>query len=170
MRLKLVEEYKSIDFIKDNFRTAVSRYISIKSAAEMMYQSKLKDVTDSEWQELEEYINYLRFPLTIYRGLNLKDKKDVDMNDLGVNWTIDDTLFFEKSAFNDCNIILEANINEDIVDWPETIQNYIYYSLRPNFGVYPEEEITLKKGFNPSHLKDLKVYTKQEFNRIAQAI
>lgn len=167
MKFKLVEDYKTADFIKNNFKKAVSKYIPSKAAADIMFKSKLKDITESEWRDIEDWINYLQFPLTIYRGLNLDSKEKVDLNNLGVNWTVDDTLFFEKSAFSNCNIILEAVITEDIIDWPETIQNYIYYSLRPNYGFYPEEEITLKKNYKPSQLKDLKVYTRKEFSEVA---
>ena len=149
---------KNIDWVKQNFKTALQETICSEVAAQAMYDGKLELISDSLWEDLVDWVNWISFPLTIFRGLRVSDKDSVNMKSVGINWTTDATLFYEKSAFFDCNIILVANIDEDSVDWPATIQNYIYYSLEPKDGIYPEEEITLKRGYDTiSNLKNIKV-------------
>lgn len=116
-----------------------------------MLKAKLDNITDGEWEDVIDFINSLKFPLIIYRGLKLNNIDELNTSDLGVNWTIDDELFFApESAFYDTNYIIVTKITEDAIDYPETIQNYIYYSLRPQEGRWAESEITVKKDFKPS--------------------
>lgn len=142
----LKENYKTKEWIKQQFSDAFNKY---SGGNKNLLKAKLDNITDGEWEDIEDYVNSIKFPLTIYRGLKVKSENDINLSNIGINWTIDDELFFdEDSAFKDSNYVIVAKIDEDQVDWGETIQNYIYYSLRPQEGRWAESEITLKKGFN----------------------
>ena len=150
----LNEEYKTIEWIKQQFSDAFNKY---SGGNKNLLKAKLNNITDGEWEDVIDFINSLKFPLIIYRGLKLNNIDELNTSDLGVNWTIDDELFFApESAFYNSNYILATKITEDDIDYPETIQNYIYYSLRPQEGRWAESEITVKKDFKPSKYYILK--------------
>ena len=157
MKFKLIEAYKDRQFIEDAFKDAVYETIPNKNAADKMIDSKLSLMDDFDWEALEQYVNDLEFPLIVFRGLKVDSKEDIDLTpeNLGVNWTIDPDLYFdETSNFNDLDFIVIGEINENQIDWPNTIQNYIYYSLKSDLiNIYPETEITLKSNSIPNKLK-----------------
>ena len=126
-------------------------------AAKEVLNTKLADIDEEEWGIIEDFINSIKFPLTIYRGLIIDSLDKLNVKQLGVNWTVDDELFFaNNSAFKNVNYVLEAEVNEDQINWPETIHNFVYYSLRPQYGMYPESEITLKSNYKLNNLEILK--------------
>ena len=157
MKFKLVEAYKDRQFIEDAFKDAVYETIPNKNAADKMIDSKLSLMDDFDWEALEQYVNDLEFPLMVFRGLKADSIDDIDLTpgNLGINWTIDPDLYFdETSNFNDLDFIVVGEINENQIDWPNTIQNYIYYSLKSDLiNIYPETEITLKIDSIPNKLK-----------------
>ena len=122
-----------------------------------MINSKLSLMDDFDWEALEQYVNDLEFPLIVFRGLKVASIDDIDLTpgNLGVNWTIDPDLYFDSTSnFNDLDFIVIGEINENQIDWPNTIQNYIYYSLKSDLiNIYPETEITLKPNSIPNKLK-----------------
>lgn len=141
----LTEEYKTKDWIIRQFSKAFLRYMQNISSAKEMLKAKIEDIAEGEWEDIVDYANSLEFPLVIYRGLRLSSLDKLDTSDLGVNWTTDEELFFaDNSAFKNIDYVIEAEVNEDQIDWPETIHNYVYYSLRPQYGMWPESEVTLK--------------------------
>lgn len=147
------EELKTKEWAVKQFSDAFLSYTPSQS----LLKAKLSNITDGEWEDVIDFVNSLKFPLIIYRGLKLKDINELNTSELGVNWTIDDELFFApESAFYNSNYILATKITEDDIDYPETIQNYIYYSLRPQEGRWAESEITVKKDFKPSKYYILK--------------
>ena len=147
------EELKTKEWAVKQFSDAFLSYTPSQS----LLKAKLNNITDGEWEDVIDFVNSLKFPLIIYRGLKLKDINELNTSDLGVNWTIDDELFFApESAFYDSNYIIVTKITEDAIDYPETIQNYIYYSLRPQEGRWAESEITVKKEFKPNKYYILK--------------
>ena len=140
----LDEDLFTVDWAKEQFANAFKKY----TPYDTLLQAKLKDITDGEWEDLLDFINSLEFPLVIYRGLKLGNISDFDRNDIGVNWTIDEELFFApESKFSGSNYVIAAVVDEEQIDWGETIQNYIYYSLRPSDGRWAESEVTLKPNF-----------------------
>lgn len=140
----LDEDLFTVDWAKEQFANAFKKY----TPSDTLLQAKLKDITDGEWEDLLDFVNSLEFPLVIYRGLKLGDINDFDRNDIGVNWTVDEELFFApESAFSGSNYVIAAVVDEEQIDWGETIQNYIYYSLRPSDGRWAESEVTLKPNF-----------------------
>ena len=141
----LTEEYKTKDWIIQQFSKAFLRYMQNISSAKEMLKAKIEDIAEGEWEDIIDYVNSLEFPLVIYRGLRLSSLDKLDTSDLGVNWTTDEELFFaDNSAFKNIDYVIEAEVNEDQIDWLETIHNYVYYSLRPQYGMWPESEVTLK--------------------------
>ena len=144
----LTEDLKTKEWVVDKFSKAFLKYMPNMPSSKLMLQAKLKDLDEGEWKKIVDFVNSLSFPLTVYRGLKLENEDTLDVKDLGVNWTVDDTLFFApNSSFKNSNYIIKGQITEDDVDWEETIQNFVYYSLRPRYGFYPENEVTLKKNF-----------------------
>ena len=140
----LDEDLFTVEWAKEQFANAFKKY----TPYDTLLQAKLKDITDGEWEDVIDFINSLEFPLVIYRGLKLDNISDFDRNDIGVNWTVDEELFFApESAFSGSNYVIAAVVDEEQIDWGETIQNYIYYSLRPSDGRWAESEITLKPNF-----------------------
>lgn len=144
----LLEDAKTKEWAVAKFSKAFLKYMRNMPSSKLMLQAKLKDLDESEWKKIVDFANSLSFPLTIYRGLKLKNEDALDVKNLGVNWTVDDNLFFApNSSFKNSNYVLKGQITEDDIDWEETIQNFVYYSLRPRYGFYPENEVTLKKNF-----------------------
>lgn len=114
---------------------------------------------------METVINFfsgLKFPLRVFRGLSVKSKDDINLKNPGIHWTVNTNLFKVKnSIIKDSNYILVGEIEENQVDWVSTISTYMYYSLRPSYGFYPENEITLNKGQIPNNLT---IVAKEDLN------
>ena len=141
-------------FLIQQFKKGIRKYMPIASAAETMINYKLSQLDEEDWARIENFFNSLTFPLHVYRGLNVKSEQDVNFKNPGNNWTVDSALFHAPfSAFRNSNYILEGYIDEDQIDWPETVQNFMYYSVNAaNNQRYPENEVTLKKGQVPHDL------------------
>lgn len=144
----------SRELLIQQFKKGVRKYLPIASAAETMINYKLSQLEEKDWARIEEFFNSFKFPLRVYRGLNVKSEKDVNFKNPGNNWTVDTALFHAPlSAFRNSNYILEGYIDEDQIDWPETVQNFMYYSINAVSNErYPENEVTLKKGQIPYSL------------------
>lgn len=134
-----------------------------------MIQGKLELLDEFDLEEIEKYINDIEFPLLVFRGLVVDGIEEVNLTaeSLGINWTTDPDLFFDNSsAFSDCNFIVMGEVRESQIDWPNTIQNYIYYSLKSDIvNIYPETEITLKSNQVPSKIK---IVSKDELEDLLQ--
>ena len=141
-------------FLIQQFKKGIRKYMPIASAAETMINYKLSQLDEDDWARIENFFNSFTFPLHVYRGLNVKSEQDVNFKNPGNNWTVDSALFHAPfSAFRNSNYILEGYIDEDQIDWPETVQNFMYYSVNAARNErYPENEITLKKGQVPHDL------------------
>jgi len=155
---------KDLQFVQDAFKQSVHNTVSIEAAANAIIADKMRRMTPQKWDDVLNYVNSLKFPLVVYRGfkyLNGKDDVRLSPKDLGINWTIDKELFRSNdSHFNNCDYITVGEITEDQVDWVQTIQNYIYYSLDKISGRYPEKEVTLKGHQLPRNL--IGVFSKEE--------
>lgn len=144
----------SREFLIQQFKKAVRNYMPIASAAETLINHKLSQLDESDWATIENFFNSFTFPLHVYRGLRINSEQEVNFKNPGNNWTVDTALFHAPfSAFRGSNYILEGDVNEDQIDWPETVQNFMYYSVNAARNQrYPENEVTLKKGQIPSNL------------------
>ena len=156
---ELNEELKDRNWIINQFKIAFKKYMQNIPSADELFNKKLDNISESEWLDIEDFVESLKFPLVIYRGLKVNSPEEINKRDIGVNWTIDEELFFApNSAFKGSNYVLATKVNENQVNFPETIQNFIYYSLRPQYGMYPEQEVTL--NINPK-LSDVVVLKKE---------
>ena len=154
-------------FLIQQFKKGIRKYMPIASAAETMINYKLSQLDEEDWARIENFFNSFTFPLHVYRGLNVKSEQDVNFKNPGNNWTVDSALFHAPfSAFRNSNYILEGYIDEDQIDWPETVQNFMYYSVNAaNNQRYPENEVTLKKGQVPHDLTgSMKVALTEDLN------
>ena len=152
------ESYDNIDGIDLDLNESVQTNFTIdelKSIYKKFLKSYYKNnpelvdkvyerVGEEDWSEMLTFFNSIEFPTEVYRGLS---KDEVNTSNVGVNWTTDLDLFNSgNSAYKNSKAILKTTVNEDDINWEETISNYIHYSLYPSYGFYPEHELTLKKS------------------------
>ena len=131
----------TIDELKSIYKKFLDKYY--KNNPELV-DKVYGRVGEEDWSEMLNFFNSIEFPTEIYRGLS---KDEVNTSNVGVNWTTDLDLFNSgNSAYKNSKAILKTTVNEDDINWEETISNYIYYSLYPSYGLYPEHELTLKKS------------------------
>lgn len=151
----------SLKFVIDNYREAYYKLFPIKNSklVDEMFNNSCRNIGVKGFSEVIDYLNSLKYPLTLYRGLVIKDEKDLNLDDIGINWTIDKNLFSEYSSFKNCNYIVKTEVNEEQVDFPETIQNYLHYSykLKEKTGKYPEKEIVLKESPNKNKVEIIEI-------------
>lgn len=131
----------TIDELKSIYKEFLERYYKNNpELVDKVYES----VAEEDWSEMLNFFNSIEFPTEVYRGLS---KDEVNTSNLGVNWTTDLDLFSSgNSAYKNSKAILKTTVNEDDINWEETISNYIHYSLHSSYGFYPEHELTLKKS------------------------
>lgn len=131
----------TIDELKSVYKKFLKGYY--KNNPELV-NKVYKRVGEEDWSEMLTFFNSIEFPTEVYRGLS---KDEVNTSNLGVNWTTDLDLFSSgNSVYKNSKAILKTKVNKDDINWEETISNYIYYSLHPSYGLYPEHELTLKKS------------------------
>lgn len=131
----------TIDELKSMYKKFLKRYY--KNNPELI-DKVYGRVGEEDWSEMLNFFNSIEFPTEVYRGLS---KDEVNTSNLGVNWTTDLDLFNSgSSAYKNSKAILKTTVNEDDINWEETISNYIHYSLYPSYGFYPEHELTLRRS------------------------
>ena len=131
----------TIDELKSIYKKFLKRYY--KNNPELI-DKVYERVGEEDWSEMLTFFNSIEFPTEVYRGLS---KDEVNTSNVGVNWTTDLDLFNSgNSTYKNSKAILKTKVNRDDINWEETVSNYIYYSLYPSYGLYPEHELTLKKS------------------------
>lgn len=140
-------------FIEDNYRRYLKKaYRNFPNVLNSVEET-IDELDDEDWENVVNFFSDLKFPLKVFRGLEVKSREDINLKNPGIHWTIDTKLFKVKnSTIKNSNYILVGEVEENQVDWVNTISTYMYYSLRPSYGFYPENEITLKKGQIPNNL------------------
>lgn len=109
---------------------------------------------DEELIDCHNYISNLRFPLTIYRAVR---QDELNKSVSGQSWTTNIEIYKnDKSIFRGLSDIVACEINPGIIDNASTIDNYVHYTARPQYGRFGEYEITLKKNFKTNELKNLR--------------
>jgi len=116
-----------------------------------------------EWHEEDfrscyDWVHTFTFPLTIYRAVTDKQEltQDISGKSRAWSWTTDPNLYSaDNSAFKNCKNVYSAEINANVISNIYTISNFVSYSSRPQYGRYPECEITLKDRFKMSDLHNL---------------
>lgn len=131
----------TIDELKSIYKKFLDKYY--KNNPELV-DKVYGRVGEEDWGEMLNFFNSIEFPTEVYRGLS---KDEVNTSNVGVNWTTDLDLFnSSNSTYKNSKAILKTKVNKDDINWEETVSNYIYYSLYPSYGLYPEHELTLKKS------------------------
>lgn len=131
----------TIDELKSIYKKFLDKYY--KNNPELV-DKVYERVGEEDWSEMLNFFNSIEFPTEVYRGLS---KDEVNTSNVGVNWTTDLDLFnSSNSTYKNSKAILKTKVNRDDINWEETVSNYIYYSLYPSYGLYPEHELTLKKS------------------------
>jgi len=146
--------------VKKNFFNQQMRYFKNMGDSQKDLATKTTQDHEDDFDSVVDFCNNLKFPLKVYRGLLWKDKNQIDLNNLGVHWTIDKN-FINRNNFK---TILVGEINEEDVDWKLTQHTYVYYSANKQ---YPENEIWLKKNAKPHNLE---IYSLDEFKQLNEKI
>ena len=172
--LKSSNQIKRIDNLKPTSSNNINEYVTNKKDVrknfynkQMSYYKKMGDMQkdlatkttqehEDDFESVVDFCNSLKFPLKVYRGLLWKDKSQVDLDNLGVHWTIDKN-FINRNNFK---TIIVGEVNEDDVDWKNTQHTYVYYSANKT---NKENEIWLMKNAKPHNVK---IYDIEEFNKI----
>lgn len=125
---------------------------------------------DEDFEYVANWLNSMRFPLTVYRGYRIDDSSKtvygdgVNLDNPGRHWTTDPQMFFNRGTIGNSkmNYIAVGEVDKNDVDWDSTINTFMYYSLpgKTQYGAYPENEIYLKKSTKP---KNMKVYNRDDF-------
>lgn len=129
-----------------------------------------------ELEECYKFIHSLSFPLTIYRGIRVGNYDSSELNNItqelkisgkqqSRSWTTDINIYKnEKSKFKNITDIVACEIDSNIIDVPNTISNYVFYSTgKDELGRnYPENEISLKDNFKQSDLHNLRFVNKED--------
>lgn len=119
--------------------------------------------TDEDLEECAEYINSLKFPLRVYRGLWIRSGNisDIRQDKVGIYWTVDPEFIKRRTLFK-YNYVLIGDISESDVNWNQTIEKFMYYSgghskRHADYSVQKisEMEITLKNRRIPDNLQVL---------------
>lgn len=133
-----------------------------------MYQSYDGDFTawlEETWEDHSEdfkscynWVHSFTFPLKVYRAVtNVQElTQDISGKSGALSWSTDYNLYSaSNSIFRNVEHIYSAEIDANVISNIDTISNYVHYSSRPDYGRYPEYEVTLKKRYKMSDLHNL---------------
>ena len=113
---------------------------------------------EQDFSSCYDWVHSFTFPLTIYRAVTNEQEltQDISGKSGARSWTTDFNLYSaSNSLFKNVEHIYSAEIDAKIISNIDTIHNYVAYSSRPEYGRYPEYEVTLKKRYKMSDLHNL---------------
>lgn len=114
---------------------------------------------EDDFRACYNWVHTFTFPLTVYRAVT-KDQElvqDFSGKTRAWSWTTDYHLYSaDNSIFKNVEHIYSAEIDANIISNTDTIEHFVHYSSNPEYGRYPESEVTLKKNFKMSDLHNLK--------------
>lgn len=111
-----------------------------------------------DYQSCHDWVHSFTFPLTIYRAVTNEQEltQDISGKSRAWSWTTDYNLYSaSNSIFKNVEHIYSAEVDAKAISNIDTIHNYVAYSSRPEYGRYPEYEVTLKKRYKMSDLHNL---------------
>jgi len=79
--------------------------------------------------EINDLFNSFPQKFPIYRSIRVKSIDDIDMEYLGESWSFDLESAKEFGSHNGSNIMLSAIVNENNVNWLETLSRYFLFSV-----------------------------------------
>lgn len=150
-----------IYYMRDTYTTAEARkraddmYDNLAPGDGKGYSSSL--ISENEIDEVVEFANSLHFPITAYRGLCVKNEKDIKTGTrVGTSWSIDPNFIKNQTHLLEFNYVLVGEFDEQDINMPSTLRHYLDYSLknprRPHFRTR-EMEITIKRRREPKNLR-----------------
>lgn len=116
------------------------------------------DYHEDDFKSCYDWVHSFTFPLTIYRAVTDSQEltQDISGKSRAISWTTDFNLYSaSNSLFKHVEHIYSAEIDASLISNINTIHNYVFYSSRPDYGYYPEYEVTLKKRYKMSDLHNL---------------
>lgn len=113
---------------------------------------------EDDFRSCYDWVHTFSFPLTVYRAVT-KDQElsqDFSGKSRAWSWTTDYNLYSAgNSIFKNVEHIYSAEIGANTISNVDTIEHFVHYSSHPEYGRYPEYEVTLKKNFKMSDLHNL---------------
>lgn len=113
---------------------------------------------EQDFRSCYDWIHSFTFPLTIYRAVTNEQEltQDISGKSGARSWTTDFNLYSaSNSLFKNVEHVYSAEIDANVISNTDTISNYVHYSFEPQYGYYPEYEVTLKKRYKMSDLHNL---------------
>lgn len=113
---------------------------------------------EDDFRSCYDWVHSFTFPLTIYRAVTSEQEltQDISGKSRAWSWTTDSNLYSaDNSIFKNVEHIYSAEIDANLISNADTISTYVHYSSKPQYGRYPENEITLKKRYKMSDLHNL---------------
>jgi len=102
---------------------------------------KLNDQGLQEFEDLVASFNKLSDPVELYRSICVPEYKDIDMNDLGIHWSLKIVNCggdgYDKGEWGDAQFTLKAKVPKKNINWFATILHNLYWG---------EDEITTKNN------------------------
>lgn len=171
-----VEDICYIYFVEDKVPLLPYTNVSYDDNMDDLWSDTVDSMIDSEDViSCYEYLHKLTFPLTIYRGIRSGgyssdemrgehgdlDSLDISGKNNSRSWTTNINIYKAKnSMFKNLTNIVACEVNSDVIDNATTVSCYIHYTSRPQYGMFGEYEITLKKNFKKSDLHNLRFVDK----------
>jgi hypothetical protein len=120
---------------------------------------RITESTDYCQVSSDSLVNKVVFPLTVYRGIEVANKEDIDLNELGTCWTTekDAAIAYWSEGLVDPYIVTAQILDKNDVDW--------YSTLKARKRYPDEEEITIK---DTTKVKVISIQTEFEMNESTQ--
>lgn len=133
----------------------------ISEEDDYLFQSK--EYLDRYVDDVIEIFDSFPKEFPIYRSIYVKYKEDIRWDYLGESWSFDFESAKQFGRHNGSNIILSAIVNENNVDWVETLRRYLVFS--GNQEEDDEHEIVV---IDTDKLKDVKATPFKEAKEIGK--
>ena len=163
--IMLLNESYNADKVKNLLIKYYTRYYLDYAGGDKAYAKEcgLKHIEgpygydDEDYQEVADFLNSLRFPLTVYRGLKVKDADSINLgNKIGMHWTIDPEYIKNQTNLLKFTYVLIGEIDEKDINLEFTAATYLNYSRenpKTRYNHHREMEVTLKQRRQPNNLK-----------------
>ena len=157
------ERHKVIDFLSNDNDGDLYPGYSHEIIDDDNYLFQSKEYLDSYVDEIIEIFDSFPKEFPIYRSIYVKSEENINWDNLGESWSFDFESAKQFGRHNGSNIILSAFVNENNVDWVETLRRYLIFS--GNQEEDDEHEIVV---IDTDELKDIKATPFKEAKEIGE--